>query len=108
MKSRPTFARFATAAWRRRRGRGSPVTRRLMSKGISYGTIQALPDGSVDTSGVEGVDADLRVRPFFDHGGTISIREFVVGALKDEMGLAMAHDPIWPRAVRGPRRPPAA
>jgi len=28
---------------------------------------------------VVGVDSDLRVRPFFAHGGTISIREFVVG-----------------------------
>ena len=45
------------------------------------------PTASVDTSRVEGVDADLRVRPFFAHGGTISIREFVVGALNDEMGL---------------------
>jgi CxxC motif-containing protein (DUF1111 family) len=33
------------------------------------------------------VDPDLRVRPFFAHGGTISIREFVVGALHAEMGL---------------------
>jgi hypothetical protein len=73
--------------------RGSPVTRRLMSKGISYGVIRALPDGSVDTSDVEGVDADLRVRPFFYHGGMFSIREFIVGALKNELGLAMAHDP---------------
>ena len=32
--------------------------------------------GNVDTSGVEGVDADLRVRPFFAQGGTISMREF--------------------------------
>jgi hypothetical protein len=34
----------------------------------------------VDTSEIEGVDADLRVRPFFRHGGTMCIREFVVGA----------------------------
>jgi CxxC motif-containing protein (DUF1111 family) len=36
---------------------------------------------------VQGVDPDLRVRPFFAHGGTISIREFAVGALNAEMGL---------------------
>jgi hypothetical protein len=36
---------------------------------------------------VHGVDPDLRVRPFFLHGETISIREFVVGALNAEMGL---------------------
>src|SRR5215472_10697000 len=58
---------------------GHPVTLPLLSKGISYGSITAKPDGSLDTSQVVGVDPDLRVRPFFAHGGTISIREFVVG-----------------------------
>jgi hypothetical protein len=92
------------AAVRQARRGGSPVTRRLMSKGISYGTIRALPDGTLDTSEAEGVDADLRVRPFFHHGGTISIREFIVGALKAEMGLAMAHDPDLTAAQAGPVR----
>ena len=68
------------------------VTKDLKSKGISYGSITASPDGSVNTAGVQGVDADLRVRPFFHHGGTISIREFIVGAFNDEMGL-QAVDP---------------
>lgn len=65
----------------------SAVTKALTSKGISYGSLIANPNGSVDTTGVQGVDTDLRVRPFFAHGGKISIREFVVGALNDEMGL---------------------
>lgn len=81
---------------------GRPVTRQLKSKEISYGSITANPDGSVDTTAVEGVDADLRVRPFFHHGGTISIREFVEGALNDEMGLA-AVDPEVAQAARGGR-----
>jgi Di-haem oxidoreductase, putative peroxidase len=75
------------------------VTARLRSKGIHYGTITAMPSGTVDTSGIEGIDPDLRVKPFFAEGGTISIREFVVGALHKEMGLecddddlAQAHD----------------
>ncbi|MBI3834418.1 MAG: hypothetical protein HY287_08835 [Planctomycetes bacterium] len=50
------------------------VTRTLTSKGINYGLITAHPDASVDTSGVHGVNPDLRVRPFFAQGGTISIR----------------------------------
>src|SRR5262249_4641609 len=54
------------------------ITRTLTSKGISYGTIRAFFNGTVDTSGVDGVDPDLRVRPFFAQGGTISIREFLV------------------------------
>src|SRR5215471_12258408 len=78
------------------------VTKALTSKGIDYGSISASADGSVDTSLVQGVDPDLRVRPFFHHGGTISIREFVDGALQNEMGL-QAVDPDLMRASRGAR-----
>src|SRR5262249_56596844 len=63
------------------------VIRALRSKGIGYGRLTAHPDGSLDTSAVDGVDADLRVRPFFAHGGTISIPQFVGGALPNPMGL---------------------
>jgi len=69
------------------RTNGASVALSLVSKGISYGRIEAHADGSVDTSGVEGVDANLRVKPFFAQGGTISIREFSVGAFNAEMGL---------------------
>jgi len=75
-------------------------TKRLTSKGISYGSLTAHPDGSVDTSHVEGLNSDLRVRPFFAHGGKISIREVVVGALQAEMGL-QAVDPDLLAAHRG-------
>jgi hypothetical protein len=64
-----------------------PVTKKLISKGIAYGTITARPDATVDTSNVQGVDPDLRVKPFFAHGGAFSIRQFVVGAMKNELGL---------------------
>lgn len=80
----------------------APVRKPLTSKGLSYGTITAKPDGSLDTSDVSGVDADLRVRPFFAHGGTISIREFVVGALNNEIGM-QAVEPDLMRASRGGR-----
>ena len=43
---------------------------------------------------------DLRVRPFFAHGGTMSIREFVIGALNNEMGL-QALDPEVTSAADG-------
>jgi len=66
---------------------GRSVELPLVAKGIRFGQIVGRPDGSYDSAGVRGVDADLRVRPFFAHGGTISIREFVVGALHAEMGL---------------------
>jgi hypothetical protein len=73
-----------------------------MSKGVAYGVLTALPTGMVETSGVKGVDPDLRVRPFFAHGGKISIREFVIGALNDEMGM-QAVDPELAGARSGGR-----
>jgi di-heme oxidoreductase (putative peroxidase) len=82
--------------------RGRDVARELRSKGISYGAITAHGSGSVDTSRVEGVDPDLRIRPLFAHGGTISIREFVVGAWNAEMGM-QAVDPEVTMAAAGAR-----
>ena len=70
-----------------------PVKKPLVSKGINYGFLTGNPDGSADTSQVAGVDPDLRVKPFFAEGSTISIREFVVGALHNEMGVEASADP---------------
>jgi mono/diheme cytochrome c family protein len=84
------------------RSSGLPATRHLLAKGIDFGTITAYPDGSFDTSAVAGVDADLRVRPFFAQGATFSIREFIVGALHAEMGLDVA-DPDLAKASAGGR-----
>jgi hypothetical protein len=78
------------------------VTKSLDSKGINFGSIVVQPNGTIDTSKVHGVDADLRVRPFFAHGGKISIREFLVGAFNDEMGLQSV-DPEMMQAHNGAR-----
>jgi hypothetical protein len=78
------------------------VTLPLNSKGINYGRITASPSGSVDTSQVQGVDPDLRVKPFFAEGSTISMREFIVGALHKEMGLEV-NDPDLAKASAGGR-----
>lgn len=80
-----------------------PVTLLLSSKGVHYGRITANPDGSVDSSKVVGVNTDLRVRPFFAEGSTISIREFVVGALHKELGLEASTDPDLLAASSGGR-----
>jgi hypothetical protein len=79
------------------------VTMKLVSKGINYGSITANPDGSLDTSKVAGVDTDLRVKAFFAEGSTISIREFVVGALHNEMGMEASADPDLLTASAGGR-----
>lgn len=88
---------------------GGVVTRQLDTKGVNFGSITAFADGSVDTSNVEGVDDDLRVKPFFHQGGTISMREFIVGAMKAEMGmevpdpvLCAATDPVNPQTATSP------
>ena len=82
---------------------GAAVTRTLTAKGIEYGTITANPDATVDTSKVEGVDPDLRVRPFFAHGETVSIREFINGAMNNEMGFQCL-DPELTTAVSSKSR----
>ncbi|MBL8858329.1 MAG: thiol oxidoreductase-like protein [Planctomycetes bacterium] len=89
-----------TAAITQAQSSGLTATLPLRSKSISYGTITALANGTVDTSGVQGVNADLRVRPFFAQGKTITMREFLVGAFKDEMGLE-AVDPDLALAAAG-------
>jgi di-heme oxidoreductase (putative peroxidase) len=89
-----------TQAITQARNTNTAVSLTLTSKGINYGTIRALPNGTVDTSQVQGVDPDLRVRPFFAHGGTFSIREFLVGAFKAEMGIE-AVDPQMAQAAAG-------
>jgi hypothetical protein len=80
------------------------VTRDLVvSQGTRYGQITARPDGTTDNSRIVGVDVDLRVKPFFHHGGTISMREFLVGAFNAEMGLESG-DPDLNRASRDKAR----
>lgn len=75
-----------------------PVTLPLTSKRIRFGFVTALPNGDVDTSQVDGVDPDLRVRPFFAHGGEFSMRAFAIAAFKDEMGLE-SPDPVLCSAI---------
>jgi mono/diheme cytochrome c family protein len=95
-----TIRDYAVVQARQRR---RPITLKLVSKGIHYGSITANADGSVDTSGVLGVDPDLRVRPFFAEGSTMSMREFIVGALHNEMGLEASDDPDLTIAHAGGR-----
>jgi hypothetical protein len=92
----------ARAQAKQLRRRGGGVAVRLVSKGIDFGVIAIDADGQVDTSRLRGVDADLRVKPFFAHGATATLREFIVGALADEMGL-QAVDPLLAQAAAGAR-----
>ncbi|HVB85726.1 MAG TPA: di-heme oxidoredictase family protein [Candidatus Dormibacteraeota bacterium] len=93
--------RSAAVAWAQRTHR--PVTLPLISKGIHFGFITGLPDGSVDTSRVSGVDPDLRVKPFNAQGSMFSIRQFIVDGLHNEMGLEDSNDPDILAASQGAR-----
>ncbi len=70
---------------------GAPVSRRLTSKGIDFGEISVTRalDGTVDldASGVEGIDPDLVVRPFGWKGNATTLRDFVRGASRNELGM---------------------
>lgn len=66
---------------------GTNVTSKLLTKGVSFGQITARPDGTFDTSGVEGVDADLVIKPFHQKGVVVSLREFTNNAYNHHHGM---------------------
>jgi Di-haem oxidoreductase, putative peroxidase len=74
------------------RAQGRAVTLELRSKGIDYGRLTASREGAVDTSRVEGVNPDLRVRPLFAEGQDFSARVLAMNAWRNAMGL-IAEDP---------------
>lgn len=73
---------LATAA-----ARGAPVGVALSSKGVLFGTLVARADGTVDTGGVQGVSADLVVRPFGWKGEVARLRRFVEEAARIHFGI---------------------
>jgi len=66
---------------------GSAVTKRLDTKGVTFGQITARPDGSLDASKVEGVDSDLIIKPFHQKGVVNSVRVFTVNAFNHHHGM---------------------
>jgi hypothetical protein len=75
------------------------TSRRLLSKGVSFGTIARQPDGGWVTTGVEGLAApsltttgpvnppSLIVRPFHQAGNVISLRQFSNNAFNHHHGI---------------------
>ncbi|HTR37523.1 MAG TPA: di-heme oxidoredictase family protein [Bryobacteraceae bacterium] len=58
----------------------------LVTKGVNFGTIQFV-GGSLDTSGVRGVDPDLVIRPFGRKGQFANVRAFDVSAMQFHFGM---------------------
>jgi len=75
------------------------TSRRLISKGVSFGTIARQPDGRWMTAGVEGIPApslattgpsnppSLIIRPFHQAGNVISLRQFSNNAFNHHHGI---------------------
>ncbi|MBO0346357.1 hypothetical protein J0X15_14075 [Roseibium sp. CAU 1637] len=72
------------------RENGQAVTLQLETKGVSFGVLTAQPDGLVETSGLEGIDSDLTLRPFGQKGVFGSLRQFTVNALNQHSGMQPA------------------
>ncbi len=82
---------------------GALVTVALQAKGVSFGTLRALPDGSLDTREVASVATDLVVRPFGWKGDVARLRRFVEEAARLHFG---AH--TWPLEERNRAYPDPA
>jgi hypothetical protein len=63
------------------------VVVQLATKGVQFGQLTAHPNGTVDTSGVQGVSPDLVVRPMGRKGANKSIRHFALTAFNRHLGI---------------------
>jgi cytochrome c peroxidase len=80
--------RSAAVASARQSGRDANAD--LVTKGVRFGSLLAHPDGVVDLSAVDGVDADLIVRPFSRKGVFTSLRQFTINAMNIHHGMEAA------------------
>lgn len=69
------------------RASGEVVTIELASKSVPFGTLTALPDGTVNPKHIEGIDHDLVIRPFSQKGVINSLRQFTINALNHHHGI---------------------
>jgi CxxC motif-containing protein (DUF1111 family) len=74
-----------------------PVRSDLVVKGVHFGEIVALPDGTIDLHALRGVDFDLVVRPFGAKGVAASLREFTIAALNQHHGMQAIERFGWER-----------
>ncbi len=69
------------------RATGQDARADLVTKGVRFGWVVAHPDGMVDLDAIDGVDADLIVRPFSRKGVFTSLRQFTINALNVHHGM---------------------
>jgi mono/diheme cytochrome c family protein len=75
------------AARARARDERRRVEQPLSAKGVSFGTVVAAADGTLDLSGVAGVDPDLVVKPFGWKGHHATLRGIVEESAAIHQGL---------------------
>lgn len=63
----------------------------LLSKGVSFGFLDAKADGSLDTSRLAAISPDLIVRPFGWKGSFATIRDIVEDSLNIHHGMQSEH-----------------
>jgi hypothetical protein len=71
----------------RARASGRDASADLVTKGVRFGSLVAHPDGVVDLGAVEGIDADLTLRPFSRKGVFTSLRQFTINAMNIHHGM---------------------
>ncbi|MEZ5810335.1 MAG: di-heme oxidoredictase family protein [Rhizobiaceae bacterium] len=79
------------------RASGETVEVALTTKGVDFGRLTAHADGTVGLDGVDGVDADLVIRPFSQKGVMTSLRQFTINALNQHHGMEASErfGPRW-------------
>lgn len=75
------------AGMQQARASGQPVRVNLSTNGVAFGALVAHPDGHYDNTEVQGIDADLVLRPFHQKGVVVSLREFSVNAMNHHHGM---------------------
>jgi cytochrome c peroxidase len=66
---------------------GAPEKISLETKGVAFGFLTAYPDGTLDVSGLDGIDDDLTLRPFSQKGVFTSLRQFTINAMNGHHGI---------------------
>lgn len=69
------------------KAQNTAVTIELVTKGVRFGELTVAADGVQDSSGIEGVDHDLVIKPFHQAGTKISLRQFSANAMNQHHGM---------------------
>lgn len=65
----------------------APVTVKLVVKGVDFGSLTVLPDGTSDKTNVVGIDRNLILKPFSRKGIVRTIRQFSLNAGNLHFGI---------------------